>query len=368
MTFGQILRTRRGILIALLLALIGAGLLVLSGRRPNTPVHAYLPPVVPTVPWGSMPTREHEVVTPTATPEPTLEPVPTPDATWIQLQQAIFSGDLAAGERAWDALQGAERAETREVQMAGARLALLGQDLDAAQVRALRAVELMGTDPMEETPTDSAYAWSLLGVVLHRRGDYAASEEAFATARDLDPGIELNLLPDRWRNAVRAGDTSTMALLAGSYSVHNPESVWESYYRASALLADQEPLLAFGVLLPALRARPDAPALVWYTLGDIYVALGGFREAATVLEVVATKVARGDHSLSVVSDTPLEDLDLRLARAYLATERCAEAEGLYRRLAASHPEVAAALQQAVICQTPTPTPTPWILRLQTPAP
>jgi tetratricopeptide (TPR) repeat protein len=311
---------------------------------------------VPTAPWGAMPTR---ALTPTATPTPTAQPLPTPDLRLEWLEHALLAGDLEAGQRAWEALEGTPLLETQAAQMAGARLALLGQELDEAELRAFRAVELGDPEAGDDRRTGPA-AWALLGIILGRKGEYAASEAALAIARDGNPEIDLGLIDARWRNAVRAGDAATMALLAGTYSMHNPGSELEFYYRAAALLADDEPVLALGVLLPGLRQYPGAHALLWSTLGDIYMALGAFPEAAIVLEVAAAKVARGDSSLSMASDAPHDALDLRLARAYLATERCEEAEGIYRRLSAQHPELADPLQRAIVCQTPTPTPTPWI--------
>jgi tetratricopeptide (TPR) repeat protein len=364
MKLGTALKSRRALAVALLLALTGAGLVGLSAGSSTPVARAFPPSPVPTAPWGAMPTRAQDMIdTPEASEPVEMTATPTPDPRPERLQQALLAGDLAAAQRAWDVLQGAGLGETHAMQMAGARLALMSHDLEAAEQRALRAVDLAAAG------RDGAYAWSLLGITMYRKGEYAAAEQAFSTAQDLDPGIAPSLFDDRWRAAVRAEDTTTMALLAGSYSMRDPQGHLEPYYRASALLADHEPRLALGVLLPALSARPDAHALLWYTLGDVYVALGGFREAATVLEVAAAKVAEGDSSLSIVSDAPIDDLALRLARAYLATDRCREAEGIYRRLSASHPELADPLDLAITCQTPTPTMTPWILRLQsTPTP
>jgi tetratricopeptide (TPR) repeat protein len=362
-------RLGRQRLIQLLLILVSAGSLTLVTGCGDRVQDGVLFSPAPTAPWHPMPTRARATVAPTETPTPTLEPTPTPDLRLELLHQALLAGDLAAGERAWSTLQGSALVETQSAQLAGARLALLSQDLEAAELRALTALGLPDTGPIESDPNSRAYTWALLGIALGRKGDYAASEAAFAAARDLDPAIELNLLDDRWRNAVRAEDAEAMAFLAGLYSMHNPGSELEVYYRAAALLANNEPLLALGVLLPGLRAHPNAHALLWYTLGEAYVALGGFQEAAIVLEVAAARVAQGDSSLSVASDAPVVALNRRLARAYLATERCAEAEALYQVLSADHPELVDPLRQAIICQTPTPTPTPWIIRLQsTPSP
>jgi tetratricopeptide (TPR) repeat protein len=356
MKAGKILGTRLGLLAALLLFLLGAGLVAIARGLDRGPAPAYPPAPMPTAPWMAMPTRA--VATLEATAAPVAEPTPTPLSDLERLQQALLAGDLMSAHRAWEMLQTSPAVETQAAQTAGARLAFLDNDLETAEVRAFSAVQAGGT------ASENAHAWSLLGIILRRKGDYVASEEAFATALELEPEIEPGLFDDRWRNAVRTGDGEAMVRLAGTYSLRHPESEFEPYYLASALLADGEPQMALGVLLARLRERPDAQALLWYTLGDIYAALGGFREAATVWEVAASKVAHGDTTLSVVSDAPIESLSLRLARAYLATERCAEAESLYRRLSASYPELAEPLQQAVICQTPTPTPTPWIIRLQ----
>jgi hypothetical protein len=62
----------------------------------------------------------------------------------------------------------------------------------------------------------------------------------------------------------------------------------------------------------------------------------------------------------LIFDAPVDILSRKLAKAYLETGRCAEAESIYRRLSNEHERFDAQIKAAVVCQTPTPTLTPWI--------
>ena len=120
------------------------------------------------------------------------------------------------------------------------------------------------------------------------------------------------------------------------------------------------PADAITLLVGVLTDEPDAPALLWYTLGRAYLARGGYIEAATSLEAAAYRFARGDTSLELISARPVDDLNAHLGQAYLQTARCAEAEMIFHRLEADEPGFSRMVEAAVICQTPTPTLTPWI--------
>lgn len=354
MKLKEILRIRRGPLIALLLTLIGAGLLGLSARVAPTPYVSPLP-AMPTAPWLPMPTRASQPNPPdtAALEQPT-------ESNLTRLQHALLTANLNEAQHAWDALQDSGEANTAAAQVAGARLALLSGDFERAEQRAIKALELQEAS----SPASTAAIWSLLGVIYNRQGKYADSEQALALALELDPSLVSDLFSDRWKNAVRTENADLLAELAGYYSIQHPQDKLEPYYRAAALLADNQPQLALGVLLQALKTQRTPPALLWYTAGEAYLTLDAFANAATALEVAASQVAHGDSSLSLITTAPIDEIGLRLARAYLASDRCVEAESLYQRLSAFYPDLTSALEQAIICQTPTPTPTHWIIRLQ----
>jgi tetratricopeptide (TPR) repeat protein len=294
----------------------------------------------PSPTWAAMPTRALNLLPPV---EDVLDLLP--------LETALLRGDVVAAGRAWVDLSRTPFADSAAVQHAGARLAMMQGNLAVAETRAWRAIE--------GEPENALY-WSLLGVIERRAGDLVSAEHAFAAAEDLAPNMAAHLMEDRWRVAVRAGDATTLAALAGQYAIAHPDAALTPYYRAEALLVTDEPDLAIRVLVDALEVQPSSPALLWYTLGKAYLAREGYREAAMVLEVAASKVARGDQSLDLVSDAPLRDLNVGLARAYLATDRCVEAESIYRRISKAEPEFEVWVTRAVVCQTPTPTLTPWI--------
>jgi predicted Zn-dependent protease len=236
-------------------------------------------------------------------------------------------------------------------QAAGARLALMQDDTDSAESRTWAALRFAPQDPQ---------VWSLLGISLRKSGEFKAAEQAFAIAQTLAPAWAPELFEDRWRAALRAKDIAAIVILAEDYSLRYPESTLAAYYRAEALLATYQPLAAIEALIPSVQEPPSAPALLWYTLGRAYLARGGFREAATALEVAASKIAQGDSSLDLVVDDQILALSIHLGKAYFGMDRCAEAEGIFRRLSTDHPEFEGWLERSIICQTPTPTLTPWM--------
>lgn len=352
--------SRRVLFIACpILLVIGSALLTASyasrgqlAENPIEPVAIAVPPR-PSPTWGPMPTR---AVTP--------EPLETPDLT--ALHRALLRRDLVSAERAWtDALvlvstlpEGAYP-DKSELFRAGARLALMQNNLTDAEERIRRVIRVAPTD---------ARAWSLLGVVLDRAGDTGGAKQALDTALALDLTLAPELFSEQWAIARALQDSDALVALADLYSLHNPDTQLEPYYRGEALLAIGDHRGAIEVLVGALTEEPTAPALLWYTLGNAYLAGDAYREAAMVLEVAAVEVAGGDTSLTLVTDDAIIDLNVRLARAYLATQRCAEAEDIFRRLSSQDPDLQQWLDEAITCQTPTPTLTPWIPRQVTATP
>lgn len=325
------------------LLLMGAGLIAISYVAPSR--NETLAPMLavearPSATWAPLPTRALDSAS-TLTADPDLS----------VLHRAILSGDLRAAEVIYEALQDAGLGQTAEIQVAGARIALLQGNTVAAESRIWEAIGLAPTN---------AEIWSLLGVISRTAGDTKGAGEALAIAAGLEPSLAGDLFADQWALAAAQGATDQLVALAESYAVLHPDGQMGPYFRSKALLAIGEPLEAIELLVGTLEQKPDSSALIWYALGEAYLQRSGYAEAATAFEVAAALLARGDTSLLSVSEDPVSDLNSRLAKAYVRTERCAEAEDIARRLVSAQPELEALVEQAVICQTPTPTLTPWI--------
>lgn len=329
------------------LALIALGLLIsatmLPAHIPDRSTDFMVSPR-PSPTWAPMPTRAEA-------PAAALPLDLTP------LHQALLQGDTNLAQRIWDDAR-AVAPEDSGVQQAGARLALMQGAPDVAETRIWRAIRASPKDK-------DAHAWSLLGVILRQRGEDKAAAQAINVAITLDPTLAPDLFDVRWRAARRTNDTAALITLAETFLQRYPESPLVPYYRAEALLATDAPLIAIELLVTVLETQPQAPALLWHTLGRAYLARGGFQEAATSLEVAASMTAQGDDSLYLVTDQPVNDLSRRLADAYLASGKCAEAESIFRRLDREQGDDTRSvydrqIRAAVICQTPTPTLTPWI--------
>jgi len=309
---------RRAILLCVILVLAGSGLIAVSGRW---------------APWAN------DIGT-------SSDLSPRPSATWALLP-----------------LRALESEPDGEADYRPFYRALLRDQIEEAD---LLWTELCETVPKESselhislTP-DDALAWSLFGVILDRTGESEQAELALAIAQSLDPSLASELLPSRWRAAVASRDAAFLVALAEDFGERHPGSIFAPYYRAEALLMTGAPSDAITLLVGVLTDEPDAPALLWYTLGRAYLARGGYIEAATSLETAAYRFARGDTSLELISERPVDDLNAHLGQAYLQTARCAEAEMIFHRLESDEPGFSSMVEAAVICQTPTPTLTPWI--------
>jgi len=332
---------RRAIVLCVVLVLVGSGLLAISARPAPRAAGTGISPDLtqrPSPTWASLPPRasgsegDREV-------------------DFGPFYRALLRGQIEDADRLWTALWETVPEENSELHIAGARLALAQGDLDRAVDRAW--------DAIGRTPEDGL-TWSLLGIILGRAGEPGQAEQALAIAQFLDPSLTSVVLPDRWQAAVTSGDTAAVFALAEVFGERHPGSIFVSYYRAEALLMAGAPSDALTLLVGVLTEEPDAPALLWYTLGRAYLARGGYTEAATSLEAAAYRVARGDTSLELISARPVYDLNAHLGQAYLQTARCAEAEMIFRRLEADQSDFSEMVEAAVTCQTPTPTLTPWI--------
>lgn len=333
-------------------ALFSIGLFALSiflrpAPEPSLPTD--LPAMLPSPTWDTLPTRI---------------PSPTPTiAGSIPLQEmraALRRKDWATASTAWEeALHQAP--EDGLVYREGARLALALDDLVTAETRIWKAVRLL--------PEDSE-TWGLMGRILARQGEAKAAEQAFGVAAAISPEITADVFIDRWRAAREAKDTQKLAELAQAYKeASDDDNLLTFYYNATVLTASGDPNTAISQLVAVLHSAPDAPAALWYALGEAYLAREAFTETFTVMEVAGFRMAQGDGSISLIGQHPGRDLNLNLAFAYMGVGRCAEAESILRRWRATMPELAPLIEEAIICQTPTPTWTPWMLSQQsTPTP
>ncbi len=275
------------------------------------------------------------------------------------MRQFLRMGNTEAARRIWIRAY-IQAPRDGSVLREGVRLALAQGNLIEAEQRAWAAVKA--------SPED-AEVWALLGVVLARRGATRTAAQALGIAQSLDPTLAEQAFTERWQAVRRANDGNAMWALAQVYGQAHPDAPMAFYYRAAALLAIGDAEAAIHLLIPFLESSPDAPAVLWQTLGEAYAARGAWAEAATALEVAGAKAAQGDRSLYAASLHPAHTLTLALANAYLHTGRCVEAASLYRRMSTPYPEVAPRLTEAIRCQTPTPTWTPWLPSQQvTPTP
>ncbi len=342
-------RTLRLLIASLALLTIAVALLILSTPpTPTSPGESIL--AQPSPPWGLFPTR---ALAPTAAATPTPTATPATDSPLRIMQIALLYDAPEVAEAAWEKARRVTPDDSPlrgHVMREGARLALLRDDMNTAETRAWDAVRVAAQD---------AETWALLGVILARRGESKVAEQALRVAESLDPGLAPDVLADRWRAARQSGDSDTLMALAQTYSSREPENPLGFYYRAAALLASGEVESAFRHLLIQLRAEPETAAVLWYTLGETYLAQRAYNEALIVFDVVEARFKAGDQSLYLASDDPLRDLNLCRALALLGLsdpEHCAQAEPLLRRWDAP----ADIIDRARLCQTPTPTPTPWI--------
>ncbi|MBN2390706.1 MAG: hypothetical protein JXR84_08285 [Anaerolineae bacterium] len=333
------------------LALLGVAivLLILSATfkvQPVAPGVSVLPQ--PSPPWDLLPTR---IPPPTETPTPT----PTPEANipLMTMQRALLHDAFEMAEVAWEEAVRVtpENSPHRgRVMREGARMALLRGDIDTAEARIWDAVRVSASE---------AATWALAGVILARQGETKVAELALGIAETLDPGLAPDVFADRWRAARQSNDGDALTALAQTYSSREPENPLGFYYRAAAMLATGESDTALQHLLIQLRAEPDSAAVLWYTLGEAYLAQRGFHEAIIVFEVAQARFTTGDQSLYLASDDPLRDMNINQGRALLGisdSDHCAQAESLLRQWDAP----ADTIERARLCQTPTPTLTPWI--------
>ena len=350
---GAVRRAPRLLIASLALLSIAITFLILSatiGTRPVAPAESIRESVLalPSPPWDLLPTRAS---IPTETPVPTA--TPEADSPLRIMQLALVHDAFGVAEAAWEEALRVTPEDSPyrgRVMREGTRLALLRGDIDAAETRVWDAVRVSAQD---------AETWALVGVILARQGEPKVAEAALRMAETLNPGLAPDVFADRWRAARQARDSDRMTALAQTYSSHEPENPLAFYYHAAAMLASGQVDTGFYHLLIQLRAEPNSPAVLWYTLGEAYLAQRAYSEALIVFTVAQERFGAGDLSLYLASDDPSRDLDLNRGRALLGIsdpEHCAQAEPLLRQWDAP----ADIIERVRRCQTPTPTLTPWM--------
>lgn len=283
-------------------------------------------------------------------------PVPTraPTATVLsagfyidQMRLALLrpEPDFISARVAWENAQKIAPNDPA-VHREGARLALRQDDLQMAADRVNVALRF--------NPQDYE-SWLIAGTVAERLGDLVTAQEALRTAVVLNPDLENTLFTTRWRLALELDDKQALAELGQTYLVSHLDDSLAAYYRSEALLAAGYQELALELLL--LRINADSPGVLWYTLSRIYFALESPQNAVTALEIAFALWSRGDPSFFAASSDPTLALSLSLGRAYVDTQRCAEAQAVLNTLATPYPEAAKLLEEAQQCTGVTPTPT-----------
>jgi tetratricopeptide (TPR) repeat protein len=292
---------------------------------------------------------------------PTRAAPPTPTATPFSVPAQAYYKEGVARQEAGDA-EGALRSFTwaieRAPDMAPAYVArgtiYLAQDkLHLALAEADAALE---ADPK------SAAAYALRGEALRLMDRAEPALESFRQALALDPTLQAETFRSRWL-AARADDNGArMLALSNEYAAAQPDNALRAYYRGWAFIELNATGTAIEVLIEAIEANPDPPALLWFALGQAYAAERAWPESVTSFEAARGLVQAGDNSLIVHSDRPIAELFGALGWAYLRAGRCVDAEVMLEyalQVGAPASQYTAMLEDARICQTPTPTATPY---------
>ncbi len=330
------------------------------------------PPIRPSPTWAPMPTRDR--------PRPPV--TRSENRALNDLRRALLLRDLESARLLWAQGPPPHPPDRVAWYQNGARLFIALGQMERARSLIQTAIVL---SPKE---TDS---WLLLYFISRDMQDWQMAGHVLEVTLALDPSQADDLFLDRWLLASRDGNPDGMAVLAESFKIRNLDDSLQAYFSAKALLAAGDTLGATTRLIEALERDPGSSVVLWYTLGEAYLELGAYQEAQSVLETAAERFYEGDRTATHLEAPFLDNLNFNLARAYLGSGACANAEAVFRRLAVSDATQRASettqspsgtgqtgasrfdawIEQSVRCQTPTPTLTPWIPSQQstpTPAP
>ena len=294
---------------------------------------------------------------PTRAPTPTPVPTSTPFSITARTYYEYGLARQKAGD-AEGALQSFTWAIQRAPDFAPAYVARGTVYLAQGKLR----LALAETDAALEADPTSVAAYALRGETLRLLGRAGPALAAFDQALALDPTLKAETFRSRWL-AARAGHVSGRLLkLSLEYAAAHPDDPLRYYYRGWTLIEGGAPTTAIHALAEGIETTSDPPALLWFALGQAYMAVQAWRESVTSFEAVRALVQAGDSSLAIHSDRPIADLFSALGRAYLGAGRCVDAETMLEYavdVGAAASAHAAALEEARLCQTPTPTATPY---------
>ena len=305
---------------------------------------------VPTPTPERLPTRAF-------TPVPSDTPTPTPFAisAWTYYQDGVTR--RAAGD-----LEGALRSFEGALRL----------DPDFALVYVARGkVRLAQGDPRQAVADANAAlkiapkaveAHLVRGEALRRLQRYRLAFEALERAATLAPGLGPDTFQSRWLAARAERDGARLLALSGEYAGLHPEDSLRSYYLGWALIELAAPLEAVRILVEEIENKPDAQALLWFTLAQAYLASQVPDHAVVACETARALVEAGDTSLELHTDQSIAELFGLLGQAYLAAGRCVDATTMLeyaQSVEAAPPRHGVALEQARLCLTPTPTATPY---------
>jgi len=292
---------------------------------------------------------------------PTRAPTPTPTATPFSIPAEAYYEEGVDRWEAGDA-EGALQSLTWAIQLAPdlapAYLARGGIYLAQGQLRQA----LAEADAALKVDPYSAAACMLRGEALRKLGRPSPALEAFDQALVLNPTLRAETFRSRWLAACAAHDGPRLLALSEEYAGAHPDDVLRPYYRGRALIDLNTPDIAIDALIEGIEATSDPPALLWFALGQAYVAERAWPEAVIAFEAARGLVQAGDTSMRVHSDRPIAELFSALGRAYIGAGRCVDAEIVLEYAAtvgAQASAYATPLAEARLCQTPTPTATPY---------
>jgi lipoprotein NlpI len=221
---------------------------------------------------------------------------------------------------------------------------------------------LADADAALEADPASASAYALRGEAQRLLNRPRRALASFEQAIELDSRLRSETFRSRWLAARAVHDSRPLIALSREYAAEHPDDPLRHYYSGWALIEWRKSSAAVRMLVQEIKATPDPPALLWFTLGQAYAADHSWIEAITSFEAARTLVQGGDTSLTLYSDRPVADLFGALGRAYLGAGRCVDAETMLEyaiEVGVPTSEYAVALEEARLCQTPTPTATPY---------
>ncbi len=300
---------------------------------------------------------------PSAAPQrlPTRATTPTPTPTPFSIAARTYYEEGMVRQEAGNtegALQSFNWAIQRAPDFAPAYIARSTIYLARGELR----LALADADTALEIDPTSAAAHALRGEMLRLMGRAHRAMEAFDQALDLDPALQPETFRSRWLAARATNNADRLLTLSREYAAAHPADPLRHYYLGWALVELGKPYPAISILVKGIKTTPEPPALLWFALGQAYMADRSWQEAITSFEATRALVQAGDTSLVLHSDQPVVAIFGALGQAYLGAGRCVDAEAMLEYvidIGAPSSEYASVLEEARLCQAPDPTATPY---------